>query len=110
MKPEPKPGDRVRLTMEGVATEVDDGGFLTVQLDGGCPETDFTPAELSAPTFKIEILEAPIAVGDRVVDDGGNIIEVIALHGEYAWGTHDTGLYVTRPVPLLKRIEPSHED
>ncbi len=50
-------GDRVRLTLEGVATPRGNGFGVFVLLDGADHEpTLITDAELTAPTAKVEIL------------------------------------------------------
>jgi hypothetical protein len=107
MKPEPKPGDRVRLTMEGVFVRRGDDGFV-VKLDGNVVHY-FGPVAQSSPTFKIEILEAPIAVGDRVIYlaiTGA----ILAIDGDFAWVRWSSGARGGHPLSSLKRIEPSHED
>ena len=61
-------GDRVRLTFEGWVS-VDDGKtiLLTSEL---CPEVGRTPLYLifgnDNPAAKIELIQSPLAVGDRV--------------------------------------------
>jgi hypothetical protein len=108
MKPKPRPGDRVRLTMEGLVIRTVDS--LHVLVDGRDTRTYYFNEELSAPTFKIEILEAPLAVGDRVTVATCGVGKILAIDGGFAWVRWSSGARGEHPLSSLKRIEPSHED
>ena len=78
-----RPGDRVRVTFEGVYR----GGsrFQLDDMTGDDTTTYFAPQEVAAPAFQIERIKPPLKVGDRVrIKDGGSG-EVLGLQGGEAW-------------------------
>lgn len=69
-----KPGYRVRVTYEAVVTDANSAG-LSVHIDtlqgddgtsGQAHIARITTPEAAAPTFKIERIEPPLKVGDRI--------------------------------------------
>jgi hypothetical protein len=110
-----QPGDRVRLTLEGVVhrhSVADDGGALSLVLDGSAGPnftTTLVAGELVAPTFKVEVLKQHIEPGDwvrsvRIPTQMAYTGPVLAIHGDYAWigDSQDTG--VIRRVDTLTRV------
>ncbi len=65
-----KPGDRVRVAFEGKFERGGDDDTIYIFADGGSMSSAFLSGEIKAPTFKIERIESPIKVGDKVLMDG----------------------------------------
>ena len=55
-------GDRVRITFEGAYV----GGNIVLLDDARGQKTEFLDSEVKAATFKVEKIEAPLAVGDDI--------------------------------------------
>jgi hypothetical protein len=89
-----KPGDRVRITFEGVVTDTADGS-LDVLAAGGRIPCSFDSHDL--PGVTCEVLPKPLAVGDRVWVSATSRGVIIAIHKGWAWiefaQTQDTGVY-----------------
>lgn len=89
-----KPGDRVRVTFEGVVgdnprPDIPDVYPLAVKTDGREVENIFHGGTVKAPTFHIERLEKPLEVGDRVRWTQGVVdCEIVAFRDDKAvlWG------------------------
>lgn len=85
-----KAGDRVRVTFEGVV-QPEYAGVAKIEMDGARTPTSWwaTPSEIASSTFtieKIEKIEPPIAVGDRVTGDGRvYTYEVVAIKDDLAF-------------------------
>lgn len=58
-----KKGDRIKVTFEANVTKVNPICFMP---DGATLESRPNQATLDAPTFRIERIAAPIAIGDKV--------------------------------------------
>lgn len=77
-----KPGDRVRVTFEGVVTDdAPDHFSIGVHIDGGDPVfSAFTGSDVSSPTFQITRIEPELAVGDMVTwGTGVRSHEIVAI-------------------------------
>lgn len=74
-----KPGDRVRVTFEGVLVEEGDGWTDVTVDEGDRTSCTFSKADTKSPHFRIERIEKPLAVGDRV---RGTVSE---HEGEIVW-------------------------
>lgn len=85
-------GSRYRLTFEGIA-------FSRTYFipDGATAGWSVSPQELSAPTFRIEKLEKPLAIGDRVRGKDFNSAgrgEIIGIHDSgLCWVKWEPGVY-----------------
>jgi hypothetical protein len=104
----PRPGDRVRITCEGVVTtSACETWPLVVKLDGSeHQEEAYTKAIVAAQTFKWEVIPRALEVGDRVATPGAKHGQIIAIHGDLAWveTMSDNDLYL---ISRLKPLEPS---
>lgn len=99
-----KPGDRVRVTFEGVVVEVG-GDWLGVTVDGGDTiSCTFSAEDIKSPHFHIERIEKPLAVGDRVKETfaGFGAGEVLCVDGEFAFVRWDTKAYGPASIRLSK--------
>lgn len=102
-----KPGDRVRVTFEGVFGSMEREPWMSddpfsIVFDGG--ESRWFPKRMAnAPTFQIERIEPPLAVGDRV-RFGGFHGAIKGIDGTRAWVSYDDGSYGSPFMPDLKRI------
>ena len=68
-----KPGDRVRVTFEGVVDNCEGQRVSVVPDDGEFPHLKiFQGKGIAAPTFQIERIERKIAIGDLVRLKGGS--------------------------------------
>ena len=105
----PRPGDRVRITCEGVVTSANKA--IGVRVDGMCSGACFffSAEEQSAPTFHLEVLPRPLEVGDRVTTLArgytGNIVHV-SPKGDAAIQWDDGNLGVLS-LSDLKPLEPT---
>lgn len=81
-----KAGDRVRVLKEGVVfADVDKDGDILIKWDGRNVSDYLWKQEINAPTFTIEKIEPPIAVGDRVTwGTGVDVYELVAIRGDRA--------------------------
>lgn len=107
----PRPGDRVRITCEGVVITVRPGDTwpLVVKLDGSARQEEaLTQAQLDAPTFRLKVLPRPLEVGDRVTEASGWTGKIDYVRGEIAlvWWTHLPDPTVER-LSDLKPLEPT---
>lgn len=104
-----KAGDRIRLTLEGVVL----GGNSPHSVLRFLPDTGdasyfntFRAKVLDAPTTKIEKLQRPIKVGDKVkAAYSGCRGEVIAICDEEAWVRHASTGCTTLPLSDLELVE-----
>lgn len=102
------PGDRVRVTFEGVVSR---DRPVCVKMDGSEGQAWSwwaTKPEVAAPTFKIERIEPPLAVGDRVRHERRQG-EVMATFEGRAWvmlhsGAHYVPDFSTIRISDLERI------
>lgn len=93
-------GDRVRITLCGVFTDVDGDGDFHFRFDGG-RETWLTPKSLAH--AEITRLYPPIRVGDRVRSEGYPAT-VKAIDADMAWLHFDGGARGTDALDNLTRI------
>lgn len=96
-----KPGDRVRVTFEGVVGEIGSAPNLYIGVVGGHPvKTIFNVKDIQSPCFHIERIEKPLSVGDRVrgvtSGDAGKIV--------WMSDTHVVIVGSSYPCPLVKHI------
>lgn len=61
-----EPGQRVRVTFEGVVEKATDGLDVVMDASIGGASWWASDAEINAPSFKIEPIEEPLAIKDRV--------------------------------------------
>jgi len=100
-------GDRVRVTFEGEIATCRHN-YFNVMLDGGRTKSGFVSDEINAPTFSIEKLATPLAVGDRVQVRGDfRTGSILAFDGEAAvirWEQEEGGrFYGGVPTTMLVR-------
>jgi len=104
-----KPGDRVRVTFEGVVEGCGDAQVEIIP-DGGALNhiKTFRGDALEAPTFQIERIEPPLSVNDAVKWSEGYASKmygkIIALHDEWAWILMSQGGVGSVPLRDLERI------
>ena len=98
-----KPGDRVRVTFEGVLKDRSpDTTIVMVETDQGV--SDACVWMSARATFQIERIEPPLKVGDRVRIDGEEIGKVLAVSDGLAWVRSDSGIHLSWVVESLERI------
>ena len=98
-----KPGDRVRVTFEDTVRDNCCAVGGAVRFNSIEPLLDDATTVIS-----IEVIERPLAVGDRF-ERNGEIGEVLALHGEYAWmlwGVYGHSVTKTKVVNSYRRVTP----
>ena len=99
-----KDGDRVRVTVEGVVTAANPRGFNVV-LD----EEQSSHAlgfGHGVPLPVCEILDPPLAVGDRVTwGNGFTVGELIAARGDRASVWYDDSYFADVKFDILRRAE-----
>ena len=104
-----KEGDRVRVTMEGEVQSVD-GDFLAVVIVKGEGNCIFTAEERRSPGFKLERIEAPLQIGDRVTlcarEDDLGIGEIQAIWESVAWVSFKGDLPFNCVLQNLTRVAP----
>lgn len=95
-----KPGDRVRVTFEGVVDALT-SEWLSISVDDGdAVNNTFSRDDINSPHFHIERIEKPLEVGDRVrgvtSGDAGEIVWMSDTHVVIVGSSH--------PCPLVKHI------
>ena len=107
-----KSGDAVRVFCKGVVTTVYKDGGIGVFLEGGASYSHFDSSDVADPSFQIERIEPPIAVGDTVTwGIGGTVFEVVAIRGDWAilwngkWSESKPALELRKAPPTPVREE-----
>lgn len=85
-----KAGDHVRVSFDGIVSNQSDvvyGAWGVLVAEGHKESNAFMPEDLCAPSFRIERIEKPLAVGDRVVPSQPSHCygEILAISGDKAW-------------------------
>lgn len=98
------PGDRVRVTIEGVAKHTDQG-TVSVYTEAGSPVVYATADEVDSPAFQIERIEPPLKVGDRIAFKvNGSVGVLLGVNEQKAWVRYEDGCYAMPPLSDLERI------
>lgn len=103
-------GDRVKVTFEAEVLGRDFGGDVYVMANGAGGRTIIRHGVASAPGFKLEVIEKPIAVGDVVFDPlaGSNatvIGEVVRGVNRHLWIDGGPSGFRTRHESSVSRIK-----
>lgn len=103
-------GDRVRVTFEAEVLGHDIDGDVYVMANGGLARTIVRHGVASAPGFKLEVIEKPIAVGDVVFDplagSSATVIgEIVTGGNRHLWLDGGPSGFRTRHESSVSRIK-----